>query len=183
MPIQLKNKFKVGDLDKNAGDGYPHCQLSSLTHNGITFSISIEYQFGEASGQYFETWTRGAASPTLSFELPGAQVVPLWSQMPHEGESVGQAIRRVTYEYMISSGLVDGEILDNPPLPPAETPAPEDGTQAPAEPVGDDTAPTPAPDAETPAEDAPEPAAEPATEDAPSEDAEATDKPEAANPS
>lgn len=120
MPILLKKPLSVGDLDSDAGAGYPHCALTNFYHSGLTMAVTIEYQFGEATGQYYENWQRGKASPTRTLDVSPQDVVRLWSQMPQEGETVGQAMRRLTYEYMIESGLVDGTIVNTPPLPPAE---------------------------------------------------------------
>lgn len=151
MPVLLKKPFSVGDLDPNQGEGYKFAQLSALYHNGITFSITLEWQFGTASGDYYENWQRGPGSPTKSVDVPGSQVVPLWGQKPNEGESIGEAIRRVTYQFLIDQGYIDGEIVNNPPLPPqAEATVPAEGK---VEPNGDDTP------AQQPASESPEPEA------------------------
>lgn len=118
MPVLLTKPFNVGDLGPDGSEGYKFCQLSALVHNGITFSITLEYQIGTASGDYYEIWERGAGTPIQYVDVPGEQVVPLWSQLPQDGESVGQAIRRVTYEYLIDNGYIAGTIVNTPPLPP-----------------------------------------------------------------
>lgn len=122
MPILLKTPFRPGDNDPTAPDGYKFCQLVNLYHSGLTMAVTLEYQFGHASGDYYETWTRGPGSPTKVTEISGMRVAQLWGTMPKDGESVGEAVRRAVYEYLIDSGEVEGEIQNNPPLPPAPEP-------------------------------------------------------------
>lgn len=118
MPVILEKPLLVGDLDPSAGDGYPHAQLVAFHHNGLTMDVSIEYEFGTASGDYYQIWTKGKASPTKQTYVQGADVALIWAQMPNDGECVGAAIRRCTYEYLINSGELVGTVQDNPPLPP-----------------------------------------------------------------
>ena len=145
MPILLKKPFSIGDLAPEGSEGYRYATLTSLVHNGLTFGVMVEYEYGEASGAFLEHWVKGPGSPTRIMDVPPQEVAAMWGQMPKEGESIGEAMRRVTYEYMIAHG-VDGEIMNNPPLPPQEmkqeTPA---EPEAPAEP-------TPEPEPEAPTE-------------------------------
>lgn len=133
MPILLTKPFSVGALDPNQGDGYPMAQLISFTQNALTFAVEYSYEYGTATGEYYERWEKGAGSPTLTVYVAGPDVAALWSKMPNAGESVGQAIRRVTYEHLISTGAAEGTVVDSPPLPPPAVPAPsEDAGDAPS---------------------------------------------------
>lgn len=118
MPILLTKPFNPGDADPSAQGGYPHCQLTGFVHNPLTFGVTLTYEFGTASGQYYENWTKGPGSPIRTLDIAGAEVATLWGQTPNAGETIGAAIRRATYEYLISQSIAPGTIVDAPPLPP-----------------------------------------------------------------
>lgn len=129
MPILLTTPFNPGDLDKEAAKGYPHCQLVSMVHNPLTMGVILVYEFGHCSGEYYETWNKGPGSPSITAEVTGAEVMKMWSLPPQDGETVGQAMRRLTYAYLIDSGKAPGTVVDAPPLPPEpEKPVPQSDT-------------------------------------------------------
>ena len=126
MPILLTTPFNPGDNDKEAAKGYPHCQLVSLVHNPLTMGVQLSYEFGFSSGPFYEVWKKGAGSPTVVLEVSGPEVMGMWSRPPQEGETVGEAMRRLTYAYLIESGKAPGTVVNTPPLPPeGEKPTPQ----------------------------------------------------------
>lgn len=120
MPIKLSENFMPGSNDPDHPEGYPFAQILNLYHSGITMAVTLEVQFGWATGDYLEEWKRGPGSPTKVYEISGPKVAALWGTMPNDGESVGEAVRRAVYEYLLRDGLIKGEIQNNPPLPPAQ---------------------------------------------------------------
>ena len=130
MPVQLTTPFNPGDADPTAKSGYPFLQLVNFVHNPLTFAVYLEYQFGTSSGEHYEVWQKGAGSPTVGVDVSGPDVAQIWGQSPKDGESVGAAVRRCTYEYLINVKGIEGTVVDAPPLPPVAPPATAEDTAA-----------------------------------------------------